>query len=75
MITKLTPAHQPENDDDVDFKVTDMDLLWGHHFTSIAGAAPIVGPALAATYGWLPGTLWNWFGVVFGAVHDFSLDR
>ena len=48
-------------------------VLWGHHYTSIAGAAPIVGPAIAVIWGWLPALLWVALGTVFmGAVHDFA---
>ena len=48
-------------------------VLFGHHFTSIAGAGPIVGPALAVIWGWLPALVWILVGtVVMGAVHDFS---
>ncbi len=47
-------------------------VLYGHHFASIAGAGPIIGPALAAAYGWLPPLLWVIFGNLFiGAVHDY----
>ena len=47
-------------------------MLFGHHFASIAGAAPIIGPAVAICWGWLPGLLWVWFGNAFiGAVHDY----
>ena len=47
-------------------------VLFGHHFASIAGAAPIIGPALAMCWGWVPGLLWVWFGNIFiGAVHDY----
>ncbi len=59
--------------DGVDYVPTDKRILWGHHFTSIAGAAPIVGPAIAVIWGWLPALLWVVLGTVFmGAVHDFS---
>lgn len=65
----LTPAH--EINDGVDFHPTSKYVLWGHHFTSVAGAAPIVGPAIAAYWGWLPAVLWVTFGTVFFAgVHD-----
>jgi carbon starvation protein len=48
-------------------------VLWGHHYTSIAGAAPIVGPAIAVIWGWLPALLWVALGTVFmGAAHDFA---
>jgi len=66
-----TPAHEFE--DGVDFVPTNRHVLFGHHFTSIAGAAPIVGPALAVIWGWLPAMLWVVFGSIFiGAVHDFA---
>ena len=65
------PARQFE--DGVDFVPTRKSVLWGHHFTSIAGAAPIVGPAIAVIWGWLPALLWVTLGTVaLGAVHDFS---
>lgn len=66
-----TPAHELE--DGVDFVPTNKFVLWGHHFTSVAGAAPIVGPAIAVIWGWLPAFLWVTFGTVFFAgVHDFG---
>jgi carbon starvation protein len=66
-----TPAHQFE--DGVDFLPTNRHVLFGHHFTSVAGAAPIVGPAIAVIWGWLPAFLWVVLGTVFaGAVHDFG---
>lgn len=66
-----TPAHR--RGDGVDFVPARMPVLLGHHFASIAGAAPIVGPTLAAAFGWLPVWLWILIGGVFlGAVHDFS---
>ena len=62
-----------EYEDGVDFFPTRKDVLWGHHYTSIAGAAPIVGPAIAVIWGWLPALLWVAVGtVMMGAVHDFS---
>ena len=58
--------------DGVDFVPTPRHILWGHHYTSIAGAAPIVGPAIAVIWGWLPALLWVTIGTIFmGAVHDF----
>lgn len=64
-----TPAHEFE--DGVDFVPTNRFVLWGHHFTSVAGAAPIVGPAIAVIWGWLPAFLWVVLGTVFFAgVHD-----
>jgi carbon starvation protein len=58
--------------DGVDYISARRGVLFGHHFASIAGAAPIVGPALAMCWGWVPALLWVWFGNVFiGAVHDY----
>ncbi|WP_070119933.1 carbon starvation CstA family protein [Bacillus marinisedimentorum] len=66
-----TPAHKYQ--DGVDFVPTNKFVLWGHHFTSVAGAAPIVGPAIAVYWGWLPAFLWVILGTVFAAgVHDFG---
>ncbi len=67
----VTPAHRFK--DGVDFVPTKKEVLWGHHFTSVAGAAPIVGPAIAVYWGWLPALLWVLLGTVFAAgVHDFG---
>ena len=67
----VTPAH--EFNDGVDFHPTNKFILWGHHFTSVAGAAPIVGPAIAVYWGWVPAVLWVTLGTVFFAgVHDFG---
>ena len=67
------PVPARELEDGVDFVPTRKDVLWGHHYTSIAGAAPIVGPAIAVIWGWLPALVWVAVGTVFmGAVHDFS---
>ncbi|MBW2648744.1 MAG: carbon starvation protein A [Deltaproteobacteria bacterium] len=58
--------------DGVDYIPARKEVLFGHHFASIAGAAPIIGPALAICWGWAPGLLWVWFGNIFiGAVHDY----
>ncbi|MCD6152643.1 MAG: carbon starvation protein A [Syntrophobacterales bacterium] len=58
--------------DGVDYIPARRVVLFGHHFASIAGAAPIIGPALAMCWGWVPGLLWVWFGNIFiGAVHDY----
>lgn len=60
-------------EDGVDYVPTRLHVLWGHHFASIAGAAPIVGPAIAVIWGWVPALLWVTVGTVFmGAAHDFS---
>ncbi len=67
----VTPAHKYK--DGVDFVPTNKFVLWGHHFSSIAGAAPILGPAIALYWGWLPALLWVVLGTVFAAgVHDFG---
>jgi carbon starvation protein len=67
----ITPAHQYR--DGVDFVPTRKWVLWGHHFTSVAGAAPIVGPAIAMYWGWGPAIAWVVLGTVFAAgVHDFG---
>lgn len=66
-----TPAHELQ--DGVDFVPTNKYVLWGHHFTSVAGAAPIVGPAVAVIWGWLPAFLWVTLGTVFFAgMHDLG---
>ncbi len=62
-----------ELQDDVDYCPSRKSLVFGHHFTSIAGTGPIVGPAIAVFWGWLPALLWVVFGSIFiGAVHDFG---
>jgi carbon starvation protein len=76
---RATPAERMENG--IDFHATDRRVLFGHHFAAIAGAGPLVGPVLAAQMGYLPGTMWIIFGVIFaGAVQDmvvlfFSMRR
>ena len=58
--------------DGVDYVPTSKYVLFGHHFASIAGAGPIVGPALAIGWGWLPCLAWIWLGNIFiGAIHDY----
>ena len=62
-----------ELEDGSDYVPTSKGVVFGHHFTSIAGTGPIVGPALAVMWGWVPALLWVLFGSVFiGAVHDFG---
>jgi carbon starvation protein len=69
---RATPAERLENGRD--FVPTTKWVLFGHHFAAIAGAGPLVGPVLAAQFGYLPGTLWIVFGVVLaGAVQDFII--
>jgi carbon starvation protein len=67
------PVPSRELEDGVDYVPTRASVLWGHHFASIAGAAPIVGPAIAVIWGWVPALLWVGLGTIFmGAAHDFS---
>ncbi|MHC4875717.1 MAG: carbon starvation CstA family protein [Planctomycetota bacterium] len=67
----VVPSHELR--DDVDFVPTKRQVIFGHHFTSIAGTGPIVGPAIAVFWGWLPALLWVFLGSIFiGAVHDFG---
>lgn len=67
--SRPTPAHAKR--DGVDFVPAHPMVLFGHHFATIAGAGPIVGPVLAAQFGWLPVVLWVVFGCIFiGAAHD-----
>ncbi len=66
-----TPAHALQ--DGVDYVPCQRMVLFGHHYASIAGLAPMLGPAIAVIWGWLPGMLWVVLGTLFiGAVHDFS---
>src|SRR5690606_40723695 len=56
-----------------DYVPTKTAVVFGHHFTSIAGTGPIVGPAIAVIWGWLPALLWVIFGsILIGAVHDMG---
>lgn len=60
-------------EDGVDYVPTKKEVIFGHHFTSIAGTGPIVGPAIAIIWGWVPALIWVFFGSIFmGAVHDFG---
>ena len=69
--TTDVPAHKQK--DGVDFVPTSREVLLGHHFTTISGVGPIVGPALGVIWGWVPALLWVVFGSIFiGAVHDFG---
>ena len=70
--TRLTPAHTLN--DGHNFHPTNKWVLFGHHFAAITGAGPLIGPVLAAQFGFLPGYLWILFGVVLaGSVHDFVI--
>ncbi len=67
----LMPSH--EFRDGVDYVPTKPHIIFGHHFTTIAGLGPIVGPAIGIIWGWLPAFIWVFLGSIFmGAVHDFS---
>src|SRR2546422_497653 len=70
--SRATPAHRLY--DGHNYCPTNRWVLFGHHFAAITGAGPLVGPVLAAQFGWLPGYLWIVVGVVLGgAVHDFII--
>jgi carbon starvation protein len=65
------PSH--EFRDGVDYVPTKPHIIFGHHFTTIAGLGPIVGPAIGVIWGWVPAFIWVFLGSIFmGAVHDFS---
>src|SRR5690242_3079481 len=69
---RRTAAHTLE--DGINFHPTNKWVLFGHHFAAITGAGPLIGPVLAAQFGFYPGFLWILFGVVLaGAVHDFVI--
>jgi carbon starvation protein len=69
---RATPAERLENGRD--FLVTNKWVVFGHHFAAIAGPGPLVGPVLAAQFGYLPGTMWILAGAVFaGCVQDFVI--
>ena len=67
----VCPSHELR--DNIDYIPTQKPILFGHHFTSIAGTGPIVGPAVGIIWGWVPAILWILIGSIFmGAVHDFG---
>ncbi|MEO6259733.1 MAG: carbon starvation protein A [Thermoanaerobaculia bacterium] len=69
---RITPAHRFQ--DGQNYVPTNKWVVFGHHFAAISGAGPLIGPVLAAQFGYLPGLLWLAFGVVFaGAAHDFVI--
>jgi carbon starvation protein len=69
--TAIAPSVELE--DGVDYVPTKKEVIFGHHFTSIAGTGPIVGPAIAIIWGWVPALLWVFLGsIIMGAVHDFG---
>jgi carbon starvation protein len=68
---RVTPSHEFE--DGRDYVPTKKQVIFGHHFTSIAGTGPIVGPAIGIIWGWVPALIWVFLGAIFmGAVHDFG---
>lgn len=68
---RITPAHELR--DGLDYVPTHRAVLFGHHFASIAGLGPIVGPAIAVVWGWLPAVIWIIVGSIFiGGVHDIG---
>jgi len=68
---RATPSHTRE--DGIDFVPTRLPVLFGHHFASIAGLGPILGPAIAVIWGWVPAVLWVVLGcILIGAVHDLG---
>ncbi len=69
--TRRTPAHTQR--DDIDYVPTNRFVLFGHHYASITGLSPMLGPAVAVIWGWLPAMLWIVLGAIFvGCVHDFG---
>jgi carbon starvation protein len=72
-VDPAAPCPSKTHHDGIDFVATDKLVLFGHHFTSIAGTGPIVGPAIAIIWGWVPALVWILLGSIFmGAVHDFG---
>ncbi len=72
-LTTKTKTPSMEYNDGIDYVPTKKEIIFGHHFTSIAGTGPIVGPAIAIIWGWLPALLWVFLGsIMMGAVHDFG---
>ena len=70
--SRKTPAHSLN--DHHDYHPTNKWVLFGHHFAAIAGAGPLIGPVLAAQFGFLPGAIWIIIGAVLaGAVHDYVI--
>lgn len=73
-INEKTKVPSETLNDGYDYVPTKKEIIFGHHFTSIAGTGPIVGPAIAIIWGWVPAVIWVFFGSIFiGAVHDFGV--
>ena len=72
-LASKSPVPSQKLFDGIDYVPAKKTVVFGHHFTSIAGTGPIVGPAIGIIWGWLPATIWVLFGSIFmGAVHDFG---
>jgi carbon starvation protein len=72
-LVKDAPVPSKELKDGIDYVPAKKGIIFGHHYTSIAGTGPIVGPAIGVIWGWLPAILWVVFGSIFmGAIHDFG---
>ncbi|MGA1867696.1 MAG: carbon starvation protein A [bacterium] len=72
-LKKDAPIPSIEYEDGEDYVPTKKGIVFGHHYTSIAGTGPIVGPAIGVIWGWLPAFLWVFLGSIFmGAIHDFG---
>jgi len=73
ILKKDAPVPSRQLEDGIDYVPTRKGIIFGHHYTSIAGTGPIVGPAIGIIWGWLPAVLWVTVGCIFmGAVHDFG---
>ncbi|MEA2065825.1 MAG: carbon starvation protein A [Thermotogota bacterium] len=72
-LSKISEVPSKKYEDGIDYVPTRKEIIFGHHFTSIAGTGPIVGPAIAIIWGWVPALIWIFVGsVVMGATHDFG---
>ncbi len=72
-LSDKNPVPSKQFEDGVDYVPTRKEIIFGHHFTSIAGTGPIVGPAIAIIWGWVPALIWVFLGaIIMGAVHDFG---
>jgi carbon starvation protein len=72
-LDKNAPVPSRQLQDGIDYVPARKGIIFGHHYTSIAGTGPIVGPAIGIIWGWLPAVIWVFLGSIFmGAVHDFG---
>jgi carbon starvation protein len=72
-LNDAAPVPSRELEDGTDYVPTRKGIIFGHHYTSIAGTGPIVGPAIGIIWGWVPALIWVFVGsIVMGAVHDFG---